>query len=132
MKAPFLRYQLAVALIEQTPNSKVKPYPLVEDSLLTAEGLGVPEIIFYNLKVTAVGSLLYSLTDSLAHSQIQPTHSLSHSKSYSYFTLNLPFFKVQICLSKTSRKSKQTKFLVTNLKSPISLMEKDALGRNKQ
>ncbi|PNF20543.1 hypothetical protein B7P43_G05240, partial [Cryptotermes secundus] len=49
VKAPFLRYQLAVGVIQHSAESKIKPYPYA-DHLLTPEGLGVPDRIFSNLE----------------------------------------------------------------------------------
>jgi hypothetical protein len=50
VKMPFLRYQLAMTVMQQSAASTFRPYPHTEH-LLTADGLGVPDRIFSNLEV---------------------------------------------------------------------------------
>jgi hypothetical protein len=69
VKAPFLRYQLAVGVIQHSAESKIKPYPYTEH-LLSPEGLGVPDRIFSNLEVT-----LFFLTESLVS---RMAHTFTH------------------------------------------------------
>ncbi|KDR11926.1 uncharacterized protein LOC110836659 [Zootermopsis nevadensis] len=49
LKVPFLRYQLAVAVVEVGANSEDKSYP-VANHLLTPEGLGLPDTVFSSLE----------------------------------------------------------------------------------
>jgi aminoglycoside/choline kinase family phosphotransferase len=51
VKAPFLKYQLVLGVMQHRAESKIKPYLYIEH-LLTAEGLGVPDRTFSNLEVT--------------------------------------------------------------------------------
>jgi hypothetical protein len=57
VKHPFLRYQLAMAVVEQAASSKAKSHPST-DNILTPEGLGVPERTFFDLEVIAIYSRL--------------------------------------------------------------------------
>jgi hypothetical protein len=57
VKHPFLRYQLALAVVEETTLVKAKPGSSTDD-LLTAEGLGVPDSVFSNLQVSVIYSYI--------------------------------------------------------------------------
>lgn len=73
VKVPFLRYQLAVAVVEVGANSEDKSYP-VANHLLTPEGLGLPDTVFSSLEVISIGSHTYhppSYTYNLHHSASQ-------------------------------------------------------------
>ena len=55
MKNPFIKYELALAVVEDASRSKGK-HDNCLDNLLTPEGLGVSEETFHTLEVSAVRS----------------------------------------------------------------------------
>jgi hypothetical protein len=75
VKAPFLRYQLAMGVMQHSAESRVKPY-LQTERLLTPEGLGLPDRIFSNLQVTVP---LFSHWITCLMNETQHTEWLTHS-----------------------------------------------------
>jgi hypothetical protein len=53
VKVPFIRYELALAVVEEDLSSKAKSQTLTEN-LLTPEGLGVQDETFQSLQVSSV------------------------------------------------------------------------------
>lgn len=82
LKVPFLRYQLAMGVIQHRAESRIKPY-LYTEHLLTPEGLGVPDRIFSNLEALNIpkgfSSHLYRLvTQDFGLNVLQVVHMIQY------------------------------------------------------